>query len=189
MAAARANEVDIRISTSASRNFVRMAWRKTGGQPIFRVVSLANSEVVLTIPSLEAATSYEIRAYLMTRQSFDLYRGGNSGSTGTLIPEITPASMWLSNLSSGGLGKSQVVTATTGNPPPPPPPPPDLDDDDNPPHMDDDDDGVRDDDDNGVDDDDSPPPPPVQDNDDDDDGGSDDDEDDGDGDGDDDEDD
>ena len=49
----------------------------------------------------------------MTRQAFDLYRGGNSGSTGTLIPEITPASKWITNLSGGGLGQSLTLAITT----------------------------------------------------------------------------
>ena len=171
VAAARATEVDIQITTSASGSYVRLGWRKSGGQTTFRVVSLANSAATLTIPGLEAATSYEIRAYLMTRQSFDLFRGGNTGATGTLIPETTPNGKWLRNLASSGLGKSQFITATTGNPPPPPPPPsPDLhddDDDDSLPHVDDDDDSSDDDDDDGSSDDD------------DDDGSSDDDDDDG----------
>ena len=86
MAAVRATEVDIQITAPGSSNYVRLAWRKMGGQPTFGVVSLANSPAVLTIPGLEAETNYDIRVYLMTRQSFDLYRGGEFGSNGPPDP-------------------------------------------------------------------------------------------------------
>ncbi|MXZ00319.1 hypothetical protein F4Y93_06590, partial [Candidatus Poribacteria bacterium] len=126
VAAVRATEVDIQVTVGAG-NYIRLGWRKTGDLPIFRVVSLASSPVTLTIPGLEPETDYEIRVSLMTRQSFDLYRGGSTGPTDTLIPEITPASKWIRNLSGGGLGKSQTLTATTPAAHPPPQPPPPID--------------------------------------------------------------
>ena len=111
--AVRANEADIQITALGAVSYVRLWWRKPGSQPTFRVVSLGNSTATLTIPDLEPETNYEIRVYLMTRQAFDLYRGGNSGSTGALIPEITPASKWITNLSGGGLGQSLTLAITT----------------------------------------------------------------------------
>ena len=111
--AVRANEADIQITALGAVSYVRVGWRKTGRVPTFRVVSLGNSTATLTIPDLELETNYEIRVYLMTRQAFDLYRGGNSGSTGALIPEITPASKWITNLSGGGLGSSLTLAITT----------------------------------------------------------------------------
>ena len=174
VAAVHATEVDVQITTSASNSYVRLGWRKTGEQPTFAVVSLANSSSTLTISGLEAATDYEIRAYLMTRQSFDLFRAGNTAAAGTLISETTPASKWLTNLTSSGLGKSQVVTATTQDNPVSSS---SDDDDDDGSTDDDDDDGSSDDDDddgNSDDDDDD-----GSSDDDDDDGSSDDDDDDG----------
>ncbi len=84
---ARATEVDIRITTWVNSGYVRLGWRKAGAQPKFRVVSGVTSGSVLTIPSLEVGTEYEIRGYQLTRQSFDLYRAGNSGADLKLIPE------------------------------------------------------------------------------------------------------
>ena len=111
--AVRATEADIQITALGAVSYVRVGWRKTGRVPTFRVVSLGNSTATLTIPDLEPETNYEIRVYLMTRQAFDLYRGGNSGSTGDLISEITPASKWITNLSGGGLGSSLTLAITT----------------------------------------------------------------------------
>ena len=113
--AVRAKEIDIGITAPGSRNYFRVGWRKKGGiGPLtFGVVSFANSPAVVTIPGLEAEADYEIRVYLITRQAFDLYRGGNSGSTGDLIPDITPSGKWVRNLTSGGHGKSQILTETT----------------------------------------------------------------------------
>ena len=113
MEAVRATEVDIQITTSGPGNYVRLGWRKTGSRPTFGVASLTNSPATLTISNLEPATNYEIRVYSMTRQAFDLYRGGNSGSAGSLISEISPASKWISNLSGGGLGSSLTLAVTT----------------------------------------------------------------------------
>ena len=115
MEAVRAKEIDIGITAPGSRNYFRVGWRKKGGiGPLtFGVVSFANSPAVVTIPGLEAEADYEIRVYLITRQAFDLYRGGNSGSTGDLIPDITPSGKWVRNLTSGGHGKSQILTETT----------------------------------------------------------------------------
>ena len=111
--AVRATEADIQITALGAVSYVRVGWRKTGRVPTFRVVSLGNSTATLTIPDLEPETNYEIRVYSMTRQAFDLYRGGNSGSTGDLISEITPASKWITNLSGGGLGSSLTLAITT----------------------------------------------------------------------------
>ena len=111
---ARASEADIRISLpGGSSGYLRIAWRKSGGPLTFRVVSGVSSGAVLTIPGLEPATEYEARAYLMTRQAFDLYRAGNSGSNGVLIPEGSPDGKWIRNLSGGGLGKSAAITLST----------------------------------------------------------------------------
>ena len=106
----RVTEVDIQITTSAPGNYVRLGWRKTGSRPTFRIASVSSGTATVTIPGLEPETDYEIRAYSMTRQAFDLYRGGNSGS---LISEITPPSKWIANLSGGGLGPSRSLTVTT----------------------------------------------------------------------------
>ncbi len=110
VAAVRVTEVDIQITTSVPGNYVRLGWRKTGSRPTFRIASLGSGTATVTIPGLEPETDYEIRAYSMTRQAFDLYRGGNSGS---LISEITPPSKWIANLSGGGLGPSRSLTVTT----------------------------------------------------------------------------
>ena len=123
---ARANELDIRITVPESSSYVRLGWRKTGKSPTFRVVSGVSSDTVLTIPGLETGTEYEIRASLMTRQSFDLYRAGNSGPPTTLILQVTPAYQWANNLSGSGLGKSQTLQARTMNDTPPRPRPPEI---------------------------------------------------------------
>ena len=91
----------------SSDNYVRLAWKKVGGQPTFVVVSGVASGSVLTIPGLEAGTQYEIRASLLTRQAYDLYRGSSATSP-----------KWQSRLSGGGLGKSVTLMANTGNDPP-----------------------------------------------------------------------
>ena len=109
---ARQGEIDIQIAASDS-SFVRVAWRRAGSDIAFSVASDVSSETTLTIPDLEAGTEYEIRAYLMTAQSFDLYRAGNSGAAGTLIAEGSPAAKWQQNLSGAGLGKSQTIMAST----------------------------------------------------------------------------
>ena len=49
----------------------------------------------------------------MTRQSFDLYRSGNTGMPGTLISEGAPNIEWIRNLGSSGLGKPQTINVTT----------------------------------------------------------------------------
>ncbi len=149
---ARSSEIDIQISLpSASLGYLRVGWRKSGGQPSYGVVSGATDGMVLTIAGLEAETAYEVWASLMTTQAFDLFRASNTGSPGTLIQEGSPASKWISNLSSAGLGKSQALSVSTLPEPDPTPvpsptpeatlaptprPTPDDDDDD------DDDDGV-----------------------------------------------
>ena len=120
----RPSELDIQISVpGGSLGYLRLGWRKAGGQPSFGVLSGVNSETVVTIPSLEAGTEYDIRAYLMSAQAFDLYRASNSGSPGELIPEGNPDSKWVANLSSGGLGKSQAITLRTASLPTPTPTP------------------------------------------------------------------
>ena len=110
---ARSSEIDIQISLpSASLGYLRVGWRKSGGQPSFGVVSGATDGMVLTIAGLEAETAYEVWASLMTTQAFDLFRASNTGSPGTLIQEGSPASKWISNLSSAGLGKSQALSVS-----------------------------------------------------------------------------
>ena len=113
---ARTDALDVQIPvTEGSTNYVRLAWRKDGGQPTFRVVSGVTDETVLTIPGLEKGQEYEVRAFLMTYQSFDLYRVGNSGTDGTLIADGGPAGKWTGNLSGNGLGKSQTITVSTSH--------------------------------------------------------------------------
>ena len=108
---ARPTELDVQVALpEGAIAYVRLAWRKLGGQPIFRVVSGVTDETVLTIPGLEAGIEYDVRAYLMSFQSFDLYRAGNTGPERTLIPEGSPAVKWVTNLASSGLGKSQTIT-------------------------------------------------------------------------------
>ena len=110
---ARPDAVDIQITGVPDSSYVRLGWRKSGGTPTFRLVSGVSSGTVLTIPNLDVNTEYEIRAYLMTRQSFDLYRSGNTGMPGTLISEGAPARKWIGNLTSSGLGKSQTINVMT----------------------------------------------------------------------------
>ncbi len=88
---ARPDAVDIQITGVPDSSYVRLGWRKSGRTPTFRLVSGVSSGTVLTIPNLDVNTEYEIRAYLMTRQSFDLYRSGNTDMPGTLISEGAPA--------------------------------------------------------------------------------------------------
>ena len=121
---ARSSEIDIQISLpSASLGYLRVGWRKSGGQPSFGVVSGATDGMVLTIAGLEVETAYEVWASLMTTQAFDLFRASNTGSPGTLIQEGSPASKWISNLSSAGLGKSQALSVSTLPEPAPTPVP------------------------------------------------------------------
>ena len=96
---ARANEADVQISApEGSYNYHRLACRKLGEQPGFAVAYSVTNGTVLTIKGLNSAGEYEIRAYWMTRQSFDLYRAGNSGESGVLISECSPASEGIRNL-------------------------------------------------------------------------------------------
>ena len=121
---ARPGEVDVRISVpGASLGYFRLGWRKAGGQSSFGVVCGVNNDTVITITGLEAGTEYEVRAYAMTTQAFDLYRVGNACSPGVLIAEGEPDSQWISNLSGGGLGKSQTITVSTTPVPTPTPTP------------------------------------------------------------------
>ena len=121
---ARPGEVDVRISVpGASLGYFRLGWRKAGGQSSFGVVCGVNNDTVITITGLEAGTEYEVRAYAMTTQAFDLYRVGNACSPGVLIAEGEPDSQWISNLSGGGLGKSQTITVSTTPVPTPTPSP------------------------------------------------------------------
>ncbi len=117
---ARAAEVDIRITTRSSSGYVRLGWRKAGAQPTFGLVSGVASGSVLTIPSLDEGTQYEIRGYQLTRQSFDLYRAGNSGTGLQLIPEGQPAANWQRNLSGNGISKAVTLEVETLTEDPPP---------------------------------------------------------------------
>ena len=125
----RSSAIDVRITVpGGSLGYLRMGWRKAGDLPSFGVVSGVTDGMVLTLPGLEAGTEYEIRAYWMTAQGFDLYRNTNSGSAGELIAEGSPDSKWVRNLSGGGLGKSATTTLSTAPEPtivPTPSPTPD----------------------------------------------------------------
>ena len=109
----RSTEADIKVDVPFSNSYVFLSWRKSGGQPTSRVVSGVSRESVLTIPDLESGTEYEVRASAMTRQSFDLWRGGNEGEPLTLITAVTPPSKWRGNLSSDGIGKSASLEFET----------------------------------------------------------------------------
>ena len=112
---ARTDELDVRLNlTGGISERIRLVWSTAGGETSRRVASGVTRDTVLTIPGLSAGTEYEVTAYLMTRQSFDLYRAGNAGTTGTLIAEGTRDAKWLRNLTGSGLGKSQAtITART----------------------------------------------------------------------------
>ena len=110
----RPSAIDVRITVpGGSLGYLRMGWRKAGDLPSFGVVSGVTDGMVLTLPGLEAGTEYEIFAYWMTAQGFDLYRNTNSGPAGELIAEGSPDSKWIRNLSGGGLGKSATTTLST----------------------------------------------------------------------------
>ena len=110
---ARTEEVDVQIAEPGFSSYVRLSWKKTGGTFMNRLVSGVSSSTTLTIPGLDADSTYEIRASLMTRQSFDLYRAGDTGAPGTLISEGSPDSKWRRNLSYAGLGSGDSTEATT----------------------------------------------------------------------------
>ena len=121
---ARPSEMDLSIALpGGSLGYLRLGWRMSGGSPNFAVVSGVSDNTGLTISGLQENASYEIRAYLMTAQAFDLYRASNSGPSGTLISEGNFDSKWISNLSGAGLGKSQSITVATLPEPSPEPNP------------------------------------------------------------------
>ncbi len=124
VAQARADEIDIQVDMPGnSLGYIRLGWRRSGSQPSFAVARGVTDDTILTITGLQADSSYEIRAYLMTAQAFDLYRSSNTGAAGTLIAEGNPASKWISNLTGSGLGKSESITQSTLPAPPPTPDP------------------------------------------------------------------
>ncbi len=119
------NEMGLRVEGAGSHlGYVRLGWRKPGGRPSFAVAWGVTDSTVLAIPGLEPETTYEVRAYLMTRQAFHLYSAGSSPSAGVLIAETAPHSKWVGNLPGGGLGKSQKLTIQTASPSLPPTPTP-----------------------------------------------------------------
>ena len=66
---------------------------------------------------LTEGTEYEIGVNLLTRQSFDLFRAGNTGGPRTLIELGTYDSKCLDDLIGNGMSRGQVVTTTTNNAP------------------------------------------------------------------------
>ena len=124
---ARSDEIDVQVDVpGSSLGYIRLGWRVSGSSPIFAVAHGVNADTVLTLTGLQPDTTYEIRAYLMMAQAFDLYRASNSGLAGTLIAEGNPESKWISNLTGAGLGKSLSISqATPPAPPPVPETPPD----------------------------------------------------------------
>ena len=124
---ARSDEIDVQVDVpGSSLGYLRLGWRVSGSSPSFAVAHGVNADTVLTLTTLQPDTTYEIRAYLMTAQAFDLYRASNSGPAGTLIAEGNPESKWISNLTGAGLGKSLSISqATLPAPPPVPETPPD----------------------------------------------------------------
>ena len=108
IAETRPSSADVRIDLpGGSSGYVRLGWRQPGETPSFAVAYGVSDGSALTIGGLEPQTDYEVRAYLMTAQAFDLYRMSNTGPRGALISEGNPDSRWIANLSGGGLGKSQ----------------------------------------------------------------------------------
>ena len=91
--------------------------RADGGAWTYRVAHWVNFNTVLTIPDLTEGTEYEIGVNLLTRQSFDLFRAGNTGGPRTLIEIGTYDSKWLDDLIGNGMSRGQVVTTTTNNAP------------------------------------------------------------------------
>ena len=114
---ARTNEVDIHINGSLGTGQVKVQWRKSGGSISTRIAQGVSNSTVLTIPGLEANTAYEIRVALMNGMSFDLYRGGQTATPGTLISPISLATKWVQNLGSSGFGKSATLDVTTADVP------------------------------------------------------------------------
>ncbi len=114
---ARTNEVDIHINGSLGTGQVRVQWRKSGGSISTRIAQGVSNSTVLTIPGLEANTAYEIRVALINGMSFDLYRGGQMATAGTLISPISPATKWVQNLGSSGFGKSATLDVTRADVP------------------------------------------------------------------------
>ena len=105
----------------SSLGYIRIDWRVPESQPSFAVASGVTDDTVLTISGLQADTSYEIHAYVMTAQAFDLYKSSNTGAAGSLIAEGDPESKWISNLVGSGLGKSQSISLSTLSAPAPEP--------------------------------------------------------------------
>ena len=111
---ARTDEMDIQVDVPGSLlGHLRIGWRAAGSQPTFAVARDVGDDTVLTITGLRPNVSYEIRAYLMTSQGFDLYRASNTGPAASLIAEGSPDSKWISNLAGSGLGKSQSISQAT----------------------------------------------------------------------------
>ena len=73
-----------------------------------------NDDTVLTISGLQASSSYEIRAYLLTRQAFDLYRSSNTGPAGTLIAGGSPGLQV--DFQPGWIGPGQEPVHTSSDP-------------------------------------------------------------------------
>lgn len=114
IAETRSSSADVRIDLpGGSLGYGRLGWRKAGEPPRFAVAYGVSDGSALTIEGLEPQTDYEVRAYLMTAQAFDLYRMSNTGPRGALISEGSPDSKWIANLSGGGLGKSQSGSFST----------------------------------------------------------------------------
>ncbi len=112
----QADKADIAIAGTPLSPYLRLGWRKPGGRFAFRIVSGAGNGVVLTVSGLHGNTDYELLAQYITRQRFDLSRGGLENRPLTLMSEQTPDRRWISNLAGGGAGKSRNWNFTTGQP-------------------------------------------------------------------------
>ena len=124
VAGARSDEIDLQVDMpGSSPGYLRIGWRVPGSQPNFAIAHGVTDDTVLTISGLQPDTSYDIRAYLMTVQAFDLYRSSNTGAAGALIMEGDPEAKWISNLAGSGLGKSLSISQATLPAPEPTPNP------------------------------------------------------------------
>ena len=104
----RVSEIDVTIDTFGTERYIRLGWREAdGGAWTFRLAHRVNFNTVLTIPDLTEGTEYEIAVNLLTRQSFDLFRAGNTGGPRTLIEPGAYDSKWLDDLIGNGMSKPE----------------------------------------------------------------------------------
>ena len=112
-----ASSVTVRLA-SGSYPYVRLGIREPGGSYQYYVVRSVDSGADFTFTGLTPATTYEIQAAQMNRQSFHLWGGADDDAAGTLVAGTAPSSGWSSRLSNGGIGAPQPpVSARTPDAP------------------------------------------------------------------------